>query len=143
MHSPKDTKRQHPPQPHSFTLPPSGKRYRSICCHSTRLQSTFFPQAPKFILCTPPQLFLLMHLCDFCFVNSVNRTKTTRLAFCYTTLCCKMINKLSLYLEEGPQATKSWMECLIITDQHHAQNLSPQSFLYINSYISVHLTNYI
>ena len=36
------------------TLLPSAKRYTSICCHATRLWSSFFPQAetPQVILST-------------------------------------------------------------------------------------------
>ena len=49
---PRDSKRQHPPRHSVFTLLPPDNRYRSICCCSTRLQSSFITQAvtPELIL---------------------------------------------------------------------------------------------
>ena len=46
----KDTKRQHPPRYTLFTLLPSDNRYTSTCCHNTRLQSSFIPQAVRLLL---------------------------------------------------------------------------------------------
>ena len=43
--SPVDTKRWHPPSHSLFTLLLSGKRYRSVHCRTTRLQSSFTPEA--------------------------------------------------------------------------------------------------
>ena len=47
--STKETKRQHPPSHSLFTLLPSGKIYRSICSCTTRLQSSFIPQAMRLL----------------------------------------------------------------------------------------------
>ncbi len=37
------------PSHNLFTLLPSGKQYRSIHCHTTRLQRSFFPQAVRLL----------------------------------------------------------------------------------------------
>lgn len=50
LQSPKDTRRQYPPQPRSlFTQLPSGKQRRCVQCSSTRLQSSFFFWAMKLL----------------------------------------------------------------------------------------------
>ena len=49
VQSPKDTKRQHPPSHSLFTLLPPDKWYRSICCHTIRLQSSFNLHGMRFL----------------------------------------------------------------------------------------------
>ncbi len=53
------------PSHSSFILLPSGKWYRSICCRTTRLQSSFFPQAVR-VLSSSSTLLINSFL--FCFV---------------------------------------------------------------------------
>ncbi len=37
-----------------FTLLPSGRRYRSLCSHTSRLRKSFFPKAVTLLNSTPP-----------------------------------------------------------------------------------------
>ena len=54
---PKDTKWQHPPRYNLFTLLPPDNRYRSICCFTSRLHSSFTPQTVKLLNPPPPLHF--------------------------------------------------------------------------------------
>ena len=61
----RDTKRQHPPRHSLFTLLPSDNRYRSICCCTSRLHSSFTPHT-DFIINTLWNYQLYKKIILFC-----------------------------------------------------------------------------
>ena len=61
----RDTKRQHPPRHSLFTLLPSDNRYRSICCCTSRLHSSFTPHT-DFIINTLWNYQLYKKMILFC-----------------------------------------------------------------------------
>lgn len=75
-----------------FTLLLSGKWYRSISFHNTRIQTSSLPLTVNSSIFYEFILSMTYYLYDqwysFCFVNSIKR-----LALCYTTLCCARIHK--------------------------------------------------
>ena len=78
------------------TLLPSGKRYRSVRCLTTRLQSGFFPQGVR-LLNSSSTLFL--------FLRGIKGLQH----FCCITLCCKMTIKWTVELLIWPVEGDQYM----------------------------------
>ena len=61
--SQKDAKRQGPASHSLFTLLPSDNRYRGICSHTTRLQSSMSPQTVMLCMCWLVCIVVCMCVC--------------------------------------------------------------------------------